>query len=176
MRRTPGWVRAISAIITVAGLMAADMSHGRAVSPATAVLDPFLTPAYAVAEIRGTGRAAFCSIEANRWRPGRPDSARLLAAAAPAAVKPVREHRLVTTVDDGWRPLDPDRWRLAADVLVDRLAVCAAKGFTGAVISVGDEPGSGPTRVPDQLVQTLVREANQRGLVVVLVRHAPDEP
>ena len=198
MRRTPGWVRAVSAIITVAGLMTAGLPHRRTVwpatavldpslTPATAVLDPFLTPAYAVAEIRDSGRAAFCRIEADRWRPGQPDSARLLAAAVPATAN--HDGQVVTTVDDGSRPLEPGRWRLTADVLVDRLAVCEAKGFTGAVIAVGGGFGPvetstsdvgagggdarGTARAPKQLVRTLVAEGNRRGLVVVLVRRAP---
>lgn len=168
----PSWVRVIGTIVGLLSLLSAALPSGGGASATSAgplVLDPFVTPAYVVMEAHASGRAAFCHIRAGVWQPGRPDSARLARAATAVPAHPAElvHFGAPATVETGLRWLSPDWWALAATVLEDRLELCAAKGFDGAVLT-----DFGPSRHPSiGHTRALIDAAHGHNLIVVLIGH-----
>ena len=126
-------------------------------------LDMFDTSAGSVAALHAKGHKVVCYINAGAWEDWRPDAARY-----PAAVKG-REL-------DGWpgeRWLDIRRIDLLGPILLDRLDMCAAKGFDGVefdnVDGYSNRTGFALTRA-DQLMfdRWLAARAHERGLAVGL--------
>ena len=126
-------------------------------------VDMFETSASGVAALQSKGHRVVCYINAGAWEDWRPDAARY-----PGGVKG-REL-------DGWpgeRWLDIRRLDVLGPILVDRLDLCAAKGFDGVefdnVDGYSNRTGFALSRA-DQLAfdKWLAARAHERGLAVGL--------
>jgi hypothetical protein len=175
--RTPGWVRAIAAVSSIATVLSGICgSPGSARTPSADarwsesildeadvhLLDPFLVTAAVVADLHARRRVAVCHLRPGLWEPDRPDAGRFEASAIGAAIG---------AMDDA-RWLDVRRWDALADVLDDRLGLCMAKGFDGVALSDLDgyaHPTGFPLTHADQdtFSRALADLARRRGLVAV---------
>jgi Glycoside-hydrolase family GH114 len=137
-------------------------------------LDPFTATADDVARKQRGGRVAACRLNPALWEPGRPDAGRFDPALLGSLVAPGED------VSAGARWLDVRRWDLIAPVLVDRLALCRAKGFQG-VVAEHIDGYAGPTgfalRPDDQRAFkcAFAAAARHAGLRVVLLSDAGAE-
>ncbi len=190
MRRTPGWVRLLAAMVSVLSFLSAVVPVPRSSWTYSArdrwwwqppkasivdangdvvVLDPYATSARIVADVHEQGRAAICHLRAGLWEPGQPDAGRV-------------DTRLIGLAADtggpaqpgGARWLDVRGWHRLADVFADRFALCVAKGFDGVALSEMDgyaHPTGFPLSLADQAAfnQSLVRLAHSHALVVGIV-------
>lgn len=130
-------------------------------TPGTAVLDPFTTTAYVVEKARADGRLAFCQLRVGVFEPGRPDAARLILAVAdpPAVVHPTLNPAKL---------LDPSQKDLIFAVLDDRLALCAAKFFDGALLTDLPPAWHANSRDEAELTERLAALARRHGLTAVV--------
>jgi hypothetical protein len=87
------------------------------------VLDPFRTTAQEVARWHADGTAVVCQLRAGVWEPGRPDASRV----DPSLLGDT------ATADARW--LDVRRIDALSELLRDRLALCAGKGFDGVALA-----------------------------------------
>lgn len=133
-------------------------------------LDPFTTTARVVASIHARRRVAVCHLRIGVWEPDRPDADRFDRDVIGAFVAGAGPQR--------W--LDVRRWDALAEVLGDRLSLCAAKGFDGVALS--DVEGYGystgfPLVYADQATFNgyVIGLARRHRLVACLVG-SPDTP
>jgi len=192
MDRRPGWLRVVTAAAYGVGLLAFlagpapyvwhPTAQDRWLWPVTSladttvdgallrdadvvVLDPFTTSEHLVWRVHATGRAAVCQLRAGVWEAGRPDEPRVDRALLGAAASP------------GSQWLDVRDWSRLSEVLRDRLALCAAKGFDGVALANLDgyaRPTGFPITAADQLRfnTAVVGLAHRYGLVVAVAANA----
>jgi hypothetical protein len=190
MDRRPAWLRVVTAITCAVGMLAflagpapyvwhptaqdrwlwpggAEELAGTTVDGVAVgdtdviVLDPFTTSEHTVRQVHATSRAAVCRLRAGVWEAGRPDQTRVDRSLIGAAASP----------DSHW--LDVREWSRLSEVLSDRLALCATKGFDGVALTNMDgyaQATGFPITAADQLRfnTAVVASAHSYGLMVAV--------
>ena len=156
------WLWPVAAVVTMDDLVGASADGAGLREAEVVVLDPFTTSEHIVWRVHATRRAAVCRLRAGVWESGRPDESRVDPSLLGANAGP----------DGRW--LDIRDWSRVAELIGDRLALCAAKGFDGAALANLDgyaRPTGFPITATDQLRfnTALVHAARSYGLLVAVV-------
>jgi hypothetical protein len=175
VRPVPTWIRLLGLGVWTAALVVSLLREptwpdraDESIVDSVVFLDPFSTSVHAVDSVHKSRRSAVCVLRAGVWEPDRPDATRFA---------PTLRGSLA---HDGGRWLDIRAWALLAEPLSDRLALCAAKGFDGVLLTHLDgwvQPTGFPLSHADQIrFNTAMVGAARRHGLRVSIRPTPLTP